>query len=63
MRIFFTTPPYNLLKNAYGIRSEQSDGFEPPLGLAYLASVLIEAGHRAVIYDSLPDGGTNRTCL
>jgi len=63
MRIFLTVPPYNLLEKAYGIRKRSSSGFEPPLGLAYIASVLREGGHQVAIYDPLPTRGTDESCL
>ncbi|HDH96266.1 MAG TPA: B12-binding domain-containing radical SAM protein [Proteobacteria bacterium] len=63
MRVFLTVPSYDLLRKAYGIKKSTVGGFEPPLGLAYLASVLRQAGHQVTIYDPLPTHGTDEACL
>ncbi len=50
MRVAFITPPYGI-EERYGTKTRIKKGFLPPLGLAYIATVLKEAGHTVKILD------------
>ena len=50
MNIAFITPPYSI-EERYGTKGGIKKGFLPPLGLAYIATVLKEAGHKIKILD------------
>ena len=50
MRIAFLTPPYSIAER-YGTKAKIKKGFLPPLGLASIATVLQQHGHRCRIYD------------
>jgi len=52
MNIVLLTPPYELMKKGYGSKKKVRGGLFPPLGLAYLASPLLNDGHKVKIIDA-----------
>ncbi|MFA6389620.1 MAG: radical SAM protein, partial [Patescibacteria group bacterium] len=48
------TPPYDLMKKGYGTKRSIRAGFFPPLGVGYLAAILIKNGHNVKIIDCPP---------
>lgn len=54
MRVLLATPFYDLPRKTYGLEGDADMGYGPPLGIAYLAAVLREAGHEVVIHDPAP---------
>jgi anaerobic magnesium-protoporphyrin IX monomethyl ester cyclase len=52
MKILLISPPYNIIRQAYGSKSKVSYGNIPPLGIAYVAGALLKAGHSVQIIDS-----------
>ncbi|MBU1102263.1 B12-binding domain-containing radical SAM protein [Patescibacteria group bacterium] len=52
MRIALLTPPYDIMKKGYGSKKKVKGGLFPPLGLGYLASVLIKDAHAVKIIDA-----------
>lgn len=50
MKILFLTPPYSV-KERYGNKVNLNKGYLPPLGLAYIASVLEQDKHKIKILD------------
>jgi radical SAM superfamily enzyme YgiQ (UPF0313 family) len=64
MRIALITPPYDLMKQGYGSkRLFIRAGFFPPLGVGYIASPLLKAGHEVKIIDSSPLNYRNEDVL
>ena len=60
MNIALLTPSYNLMKKGYGSKIKIRGGLYPPLGLAYLASPLINDGHKVKIIDASSYEYTNK---
>jgi len=52
MRIALIKPPGDFVKSGLGAKKYLRSGNLPPLGLAYLAAALEQAGHRPIIIDS-----------
>jgi anaerobic magnesium-protoporphyrin IX monomethyl ester cyclase len=52
MKIVLVTPPYQLLKEGYGVKAATKYGYWPRLGLAYLASTLLQNGYQVEILDA-----------
>ncbi|MDP2910028.1 MAG: radical SAM protein [bacterium] len=64
MKISLVLPPYNLMKQGYGSkRLFIRAGFFPPLGVGYIASPLLKAGHEVKIIDSSPLNYQNEDIL
>lgn len=60
MKVSFICAPYNIIADCYGadeVKTGKADyGYWLPLGMGYLASSTIEAGHKAEIIDCAPNG-------
>jgi len=52
MKITFVTPPYDIIRNAYGSRSGISYGNMPPLGILYMAAEVRKHGHEVQLVDA-----------
>jgi radical SAM superfamily enzyme YgiQ (UPF0313 family) len=63
MKIILINPPFNLIRQGYGSRAKIKYGNMPPLGIGYIASVLLELGHKVKIIDSPALGYTNKEVI
>jgi flavorubredoxin len=52
MKVTFITPPYNIIKSAYGSKSRINYGNLPPLGVLYIAGELRKYGHDVQLIDA-----------
>jgi len=59
MKISFVTAPFDMVKQAYGVKREVSYGNWLPFGLTVLAGCCRQAGHKPEIVDSPPLKYTN----
>lgn len=53
MRISLVNPPHDEHKLGYGLKYKTKYGYHPPIGLAYIASPLEDAGHQVQIVDGV----------
>ncbi|MCH8004067.1 MAG: cobalamin-dependent protein [Nanoarchaeota archaeon] len=60
MKVTFIVAPYNIIADCYGSEKSKTGeadyGYWMPLGIGFLASSAIEAGHKAEIIDCAPNG-------
>lgn len=52
MKIILINPPYDLIRQAYGSKTRIKYGNQPPLGIGYIASVLLKLGHTVSVVDA-----------
>ena len=52
MKIALVIPPYNLIQQGYGSKAKVKYGHQLPLGIGYIAAVLLELGHNVKLIDS-----------
>lgn len=60
MKVSLIVAPYNIIADCYGAEESKTGeadyGYWLPLGMGFLASSIIEAGHKAEIIDCAPNG-------
>ncbi|OGR68449.1 MAG: hypothetical protein A2081_04740 [Elusimicrobia bacterium GWC2_61_19] len=52
MKIILIAPPYDLMGRGYGTKAKIKYGHMPPLGIGYIAAVLLQLGHDVKIIDA-----------
>jgi radical SAM superfamily enzyme YgiQ (UPF0313 family) len=56
MKIALIAPPYDLLAKGYGTKAKIKYGHMPPLGIGYIAAILLKAGHEVKLIDAPAKG-------